>query len=95
MPCDLDPVPTLAELPPETATLCEAYYSSGYESGYVAGWAAADADAAAIQRAASVVVKAVAQAGSYADLCDARGEPERAAAARADLRERGIEVQHG
>ncbi|WP_454778102.1 hypothetical protein [Georgenia muralis] len=45
---------------------------------------------AELHRRAHAVVQQAAKSGPFADLCDARGEHDRAQAARADLARRGV-----
>lgn len=65
-------------------------YRSGWQDGYTKGRADEEAELARLQRSAVAVTRAVAQAGSFADLAERRGEPERAGRQRELLAERGI-----
>jgi hypothetical protein len=57
---------------------------------YVLGYSDAEADMAALQRWAVANARASISGPDFAALCDLRGEPDRAEAQRAILRERGI-----
>ena len=60
-------------------------YGLGCRDGFTRGWDAHEAAEAALQRQAAAVAHSVAARLSYAELCDVRGEPERAAEARARM----------
>ncbi|MCI1662441.1 MAG: hypothetical protein LKI27_06035 [Actinomyces sp.] len=59
-------------------------------SDYAAGYSDAEADMAALQRWAVANARASISGPDFAALCDLRGEPDRAEAQRAILRERRI-----
>ena len=57
-------------------------YGLGCRDGFTRGWDAHEAQEAALQRWAASIAHSVASRLPYAELCDLRGEPERAAQAR-------------
>lgn len=69
-------------------------YTRGYEDGCARGYelavAAVDAADAAMWADCSRKVRAQANSPTYAQLCDRRGEPERAARARMHARRLGL-----
>lgn len=83
-------VPTLAELSPRAREIVLAYCAEARAEGIAEGRRQVEAELAARQRAAVVSVRAAATAGSYASLCELRGEPERAERQRRLLVERGV-----
>lgn len=66
------------------------YWRSGYQYGWQAGYAAAEAAQAELDRRAAASAGVIARGIPFADLCERRGEPERAEAQRRTLAERGI-----
>lgn len=67
-----------------------AVYELGARDGWQRGYEAAEADLAAVQARAHASVQQAARTPSYDELCDRRGEHERAERQRAILHERGI-----
>lgn len=65
-------------------------YELGLRDGWARGYEAAEADLAAVQARAHASVQQAARTPSYDELCDRRGEHERAERQRAILHERGI-----
>lgn len=83
-------VPTLTELSLRGQEIVLAYCAEARAEGIAEGRLQVEAELAARQRAAVVSVRAAANAGPYASLCELRGEPERAEHQRRLLAERGI-----
>ena len=87
-------IPRLAERSERGQAITSWYFAEGHRTGFAAGYDQGRADEAgelaALQRSAVAVTRAVARAGSFADLCERRGEPERGARQRELLAERGI-----
>lgn len=83
-------VPTLDQLPAKAQEIVLAYYESGAREGYVRGWNAAQEAERAAWRAVAVTWGRPSQRSTFAELCERRGEPEKAAAHRRLLAERGI-----
>ncbi|CAN5232931.1 hypothetical protein BH20ACT5_BH20ACT5_14100 [soil metagenome] len=82
---------------PDLTTCSATYwraYMRGYEDGCLRGYlqhrAEVDADVDALWADASRKVRARAGSATYAQLCDRRGEPERAERARAHERRLGL-----
>jgi hypothetical protein len=67
-----------------------AVYELGCRDGHARGYAAAEAEFAARHRAAHAAVQHIARQPGYLELCERRGEPDRALAHRNLLAERGI-----
>ena len=74
--------PDLVSMTPRAQTIALEWYSLGVRDGFTRGWDAHEAQEAALQRWAARIAHSVADRPSYAELCDLRGEPERAAQAR-------------
>lgn len=60
------------------------WFEAGCRIGWTDGYAAAEADMQAAWSALAAKVRARAKQPTHAELCDRRGEPERAAQARAN-----------
>ena len=85
-----DSIPTLNEMSARGREIAGAYYESGYVAGVVAGCQQMfDAWRATAERSAAVAA-VIANAPSFAELCNLRGEPERAERQRATLVDRGV-----
>lgn len=72
---------------------CAKSYDEGYQDGYTAGMLEANEEIAELQRQAAAVNRAnlrLTGGRSFAQICDLRGEPERAAKARQIMQERGL-----
>lgn len=65
-------------------------YEAGYRDGIDAGRRHVEEEWRGAMSAAARVARDVASAGSYADRAEARGEPEHAAAHRAEMVRRGV-----
>lgn len=91
-PPDLGAVPRLNEMNAHGQYVALAYYESGLKHGYAAGYDDCEAEVNAQQAHAASLSRMVAMRPSYADLCERRGEHERAERQRAILRERGISL---
>lgn len=83
-------IPGLDTMTGRAQRIALAYYESGHLDGYAAGFAAAEAAQAEIERRAAASAGIIARGIPFADLCERRGEPERAEAQRRTLAERGI-----
>lgn len=84
------PPTDIATLTPRARAVWDEAYELGCTAGWVRGWDAAHEQTAAIHRHAFAVVQDAARQPSFAELCELRGEPGRAAAQVRLLRGRGI-----
>ena len=84
------PTPLLTEMTASATAVALEYFEAGRAEGWVAGYAAAVRDRDALHAQGRAVAQWVARRPSYADLCEMRGEPERAALQRDLLTARGI-----
>lgn len=84
-------VPSLAAMNAHATKVALAYYEAGLEHGIELGRAQAEAEMDERWRPAYEIVQAAARREPYAELCERRGEPERAERQRRLLRERGIQ----
>lgn len=89
-PAERHDVPTLATMNARGTTVAVAYYEAGLEHGWALGFRAAEEEFAHLHRRAHEVVQHAARTPTFAELCERRGEPDRAEANRALLRDRGI-----
>ena len=85
-----DTVPTLEVMTPRARAIALAYFESGRVEGIAAG-RQLEVDEQRGRGAVSAAIAAQqARLGSFADLCEARGEIDRAARSRQILADRGI-----
>lgn len=87
---DADDVPTLDRMNQRGRRVALAYYESGYAAGWTAGYLAAESDDAARWAEMRRMIQRTAGSPSFAELCERRGEHERAVVSRDLLRGRGI-----
>lgn len=87
-----DDVPTLAQMNERGRRIAEAYIEAGYRMGWGAGYRAAEDEFAELHRRAHDVVQTIASRPAFAQLAEARGEPQRAGEHLADLVRRGVNV---
>jgi len=90
------PVSSLADVP-DISTMnrrgqyvASEFYRAGYEHGIAAGYRQARAEQDELDRKAAGLGSMLAKGTDYADLCDRRGEHDRAEAQRRTLTERGV-----
>ena len=86
----LPDIPDLAQMNSHGQRVALAYWESGYVHGYSAGYDAAVAEQDALDRAAAGLGTMLSHNPSYAELCERRGQQERAESQRQTLAERGI-----
>lgn len=67
-----------------------AWYEAGLEHGIALGRQQVEDEWRGRMEVSAAIARQIAARGSYAELCERRGEPERAARQRALLAERGI-----
>lgn len=89
VPQDAD-IPLLSQMNPRGQRIATAYYESGVTAGIEMGRRLAEEEMAALWRQAHAVVQHAARQPTYADLCERRGEPQRAERHRQLLRARGL-----
>lgn len=65
-------------------------YESGFQNGIERGRQQLEDEWRHSHEISAAVARQIAEQGSYADLCERRGEPERAERHRSLMRERGI-----
>ncbi len=83
-------VPNPCTMHPDWWTVWLAGFTAGHLAGYELHRTEADAVDEAMWAECSRQVRAQANSPTYAQLCDRRGEPERAARARAHARRLGL-----
>lgn len=83
-------IPLLHEMNPWGQEVALEYYGAGVKIGWEDGYRAAEADMAALQRRCVAIARSVASHPPYDEMCELRGEPERAKVQRQLLKERGI-----
>lgn len=83
-------IPGLGEIAPDAQRLALAYYEAGLDHGFQLGYRAAEADYDAAWAAFAALARHAATAPAYDELCQQRGEIERAERQRRLMRERGI-----
>ena len=87
---DSEGVPSLAEIPAAIQRLVIAYYEAGLDHGFQLGYRASEAHYEAAWSAFAAKVRHAAAAKPYDELCEERGERDRAESQRRLLKERGI-----
>lgn len=75
---------------PRARAIALAFYEDGWVHGLTAGRRELEAEWFGRQEVSAAIAGQMAKAGSFDALCEARGEPERAARHRALLAERGV-----
>lgn len=66
------------------------WYEFGFQHGIEHGRKQLEDEWRGTHEVSAAIARMIAERGSYADLCERRGEPERAAEHRRTIRERGI-----
>lgn len=84
------PVPLLTDMTPAARAVALAYYEAGVVTGVQMGRQQAEDEHRGLSEVSAAIARQVADLGPFADLCDRRGEPERAARQRALLAARGV-----
>jgi len=82
--------PSLADIPATAQRLAIAYYEAGLNHGFELGYRAAEARQEASWAAFAALAKAATRNPPYDQLCEQRGETQRAEEHRRLMRERGI-----
>jgi len=88
--CELEEVPSLAEIPSSLQRLVIAYYEAGLDDGFQLGYRASEANYEAQWAAFAAKVRS-SRDKPYDELCEERGEAGRADRHRRVLQERGID----
>lgn len=83
-------MPELNTMTRRARTIALAYYEDGFVHGIAAGRQQVEAEWFGRQEVSTEIARQMAKAGPFDALCQARGEPERAAKHRALMAERGI-----
>lgn len=83
-------VPDIATMNTRGQHIASEFYRSGYEHGWQAGYDAARAEQDALDAKAAGLGTMLSRTPSYAELCDRRGQHDRAEAQRRTLRDRGV-----
>ena len=86
-----DDVASLADLPPTARRIALAYYEAGLDHGYDLGYRAAQAEQERAWASLAHLVRGAAAVVPYDELCERRGEPERAQRQRDLMRRRGLQ----
>ena len=85
-----DTIPTLAAMTPHARVIALAYFEAGRAEGIEAGRRQLEDEWRGTYEVSAAVARQVAQRGSFDELAERRGQPERAARQRAILAERGV-----
>ena len=84
-------VPSLTDMTPAAQEVALAYYESGVLAGIGIGRQQAEDEHRGLWEVSAAIARQVAQNGSYSDLAERRGQPERAVRQRSLLAARGVD----